>query len=153
MKQNWTKFALAAALTAGMAVAQTTTEPVPGRGGPRRGPGGPGMAGRLAAQLNLTETQKEQAKAAFQAARDQSQPVTEQLRTVRQELEDAVKSGKTEVEIDMIARRQGELMGQLTGIQSKAMAKVYATLTPEQKEKAGQLRGAFGDGPPRFGRP
>jgi Spy/CpxP family protein refolding chaperone len=152
MKQNWMKLALAAALATGLTVAQTAT-PQPGerQGEKRRGPRG-GMLERMASHLNLTEAQREQAKAAFQDAREQSQPVMEQLRTTRQELADAVKSGKTEVEIDMIARRQGELMGQLAGIQSKAMAKVYATLTPEQREKANELRERFQGMPHRFGK-
>ena len=43
-------------------------------------------------------------------------------------------------------------MGQLAGLQSKAMAKVYATLTPEQREKANELRERFRGMPHRFGK-
>jgi Spy/CpxP family protein refolding chaperone len=146
------KFALAAALATGLTVAQTAP-PQQGEGRTaKRQARRAGMLERLAAHLNLTEAQRETAKAAFGAAREQSKPVMEQLRTTRQELADAVKSGKTEVEIDMIAKRQGELMGQLAGIHSKAMAKVHATLTPEQREKADQLRERFRGMPHRFGR-
>ena len=152
MKRNWMKFALAAALATGLTVAQTATpQPDQQQTQKRRGPRG-GMLERMATHLNLTDAQREQAKTAFEAAREQSKPVMEQLRTTRQELADAVKSGKTEVEIDMIAKRQGELMGQLAGIQSKAMSKVYATLTPEQREKANELRERFRGMPHRFGK-
>jgi Spy/CpxP family protein refolding chaperone len=152
MKQNWMKFALAAALATGLTVAQTAAPPQGQQQTGKRQARGGKMLERLAAHLNLTEAQREQAKAAFQAAREQSKPVMEQLRTTRQELADAVKSGKTEVEIDMIAKRQGELMGQLAGIHSKAMTKVHATLTPEQREKANQLRERFRGMPHRSGK-
>jgi Spy/CpxP family protein refolding chaperone len=143
MKQHWTKFALAAALASGLAVAQSPQpqerENRAGMRGPRRGH----MLERLAKRLNLTEAQKEQAKAAFQAAQEQAKPLRQQLKQTHQELADAVKTGKTDVEIDQITARQGALMGQLAAVRSKAMAKVYATLTPEQRQKADELHNQF----------
>jgi Spy/CpxP family protein refolding chaperone len=138
MKQTWMKFALAAALATGLSVAQTQQQPTQQRNGEHRGRRG-GMLDRLATRLNLTEAQKEQAKAEFQNAREQSQPLMAQLKETHQALADAVKTGKTEVEIDQIAGRQGDLMGELAAIRTKAMAKVYATLTPEQRAQADQL--------------
>ena len=152
MKQNWMKFALAAALVTGLSVAQTQQAPPQQRSGEHRGRGG-SMIDRLAKRLNQTDAQKEQAKAEFQAARQQAQPLTAQLKETHQGLADAVKTGKTEVEIDQLAARQGELSGQLTAIHTKAMARVYATLTPEQRAQADEMRDNFrGFTQQRFGR-
>jgi Spy/CpxP family protein refolding chaperone len=66
-----------------------------------------------------------------------------QLKAGRQQLAEAVKSGKGEAEIERLSNQQGVLMGQLTAIRAKAMEKGYALLTPEQRQKAGQLRDHF----------
>lgn len=140
MKQNWIKFALAAALVTGLSVAQTQQAPPQHRSGEHRGGRGGAMFDRLATKLNLTEAQKEQAKAEFQAARQQAQPLMAQLKETHQALAEAVKTGKTEGEIDQLAARQGELSGQLAAIHTKAMARVYTTLTPEQRAQADEMR-------------
>jgi Spy/CpxP family protein refolding chaperone len=131
--------AMSAVLASGLLVAQP---PMRGQKG-ERADFRAGMFERLAARLELTEAQKQQAKSVFDAARQQAEPLREQLKQTHDALRDAVKTGKTEVEIDQLASRQGALMGQLTGIHTKAFARVYATLTPEQKQKADELRGGF----------
>jgi Spy/CpxP family protein refolding chaperone len=109
---------------------------------------------RMAEYLNLTDAQKEQAKAAFQQAHQEAQPVRTQLQQNRLALADAVKAGKSEAEIQGLANTTGTLVGQLVAIRTGAFAKVYATLTPEQRQKADQWRGQMkGRFQQRFGGP
>ena len=111
---------------------------------------GPGTAGRsargargrqfLATYLDLTDSQKTQVKAVFDAARTQAKPVLAQLKQGRAALGDAVKAGKPDAELDALAAQQGALMGQLAAIRAKAFAKIYPLLTPDQKDKLDHLR-------------
>ena len=98
---------------------------------------------RIAQQLNLTDTQKQQAKTIFQQARQTAQPVREQLKQNRQALAEAAKAGNGEAAIQQLSARQGNLLGQMVAVRTEAFAKFYATLTPEQRTKADQLRQQF----------
>jgi Spy/CpxP family protein refolding chaperone len=131
MRHTFTRFAAAAALAAGMAFAQAPAAGNVGRSHAR--------AGRMFQQLNLTDAQKAQAKTVFQQARQSSQALMQQLKTNREALGAAVKANNV-AQIDTLAKEQGILHGQLLAVRSEAMAKVYATLTPEQKAKADELR-------------
>jgi Spy/CpxP family protein refolding chaperone len=126
MKHSLTRFAAVAAVAAGMAFAQA---PVSRHA----------RAGRMFQQLNLTDAQKAQAKTVFQQERQSVQPLMQQLKTNREALAAAVKANDT-ARIDALAKEQGILHGQLLAARTEAMAKVYATLTPEQKAKADALR-------------
>ena len=144
MKKHVLKLATVAALAAGMALAQTPAPaPQPGRGMAGMGMRGMGMRGmihqRMMQNLNLTDAQKEQAKAIFQEARQNAQPIREQLQQNRQALAAAVKANDTS-QIQSLSAQQGNLRGQLLTIQSEARAKFYNTLTPDQKTKADQMR-------------
>jgi Spy/CpxP family protein refolding chaperone len=99
------------------------------------------MFDRMAAKLNLTDDQKQQAKAILQSSRGSSQPVGQQLRQTRQALRDAIRAGKPDAEIDQIAGTAGSLEGQMTAIRAKAFSRVYALLTPEQRAAADQMHG------------
>jgi Spy/CpxP family protein refolding chaperone len=150
MSNRFTKWTVATAVVAGLAMAQTSPQPpqAPGQGnrqGMRQGKKGgqAHMLNRMAQHLNLTEAQKQRGKEIFEAARQDAQPVAQELRQARTALRDAVKAGRTEFEIEQLAAKQGELAGKLAAIHTKAAAKFYATLTPEQKQKADELRGMF----------
>jgi Spy/CpxP family protein refolding chaperone len=145
MRKNLTIFFTAAALAVGVIYAQTAG---PGPQGRRHGMQHRGPAA-MAQHLNLTDAQKETAKAAFEQARQAAQPIQEQLKQNRQLLADAVKAGKSQAEIQQISANQGVLMGQLIAIRTEAQAKVYATLTPEQRQKADEMRERMRN---RFGR-
>ena len=121
-------FAVAGALAAGLLLAQ-----VPGFHRGER------MKQLLATQLELTDAQKIQAKTIFETARQQAEPVVQQLKQGHEAVAAAVKANKSDQEIQQLANAQGALAGQLGGIHAKAMAKFYATLTPEQKDKADKL--------------
>lgn len=94
---------------------------------------------RMAQHLGLTDTQKEQAKAVFEQARQQAEPLRVQMKQNREAIAQAVKAGKPDAELQSLAATSGTLMGQLTAIHLQAMSKVYATLTPDQKQKADQM--------------
>jgi Spy/CpxP family protein refolding chaperone len=145
MKSNIFRYAGAALVAAGITLAQTAPSGTDNSNNPpaRSHSGKRAMArnhfGKLAEQLNLTDAQKEQAKTIFQEARQQAQPIRQQLRENREALAAAVKAGKGDAEIQQLSATTGSLMGQLTAIRTEAFAKVYATLTPEQRTKADQL--------------
>ena len=94
----------------------------------------------IASYLGLTESQKAQAKDVLDAARTQAAPVAAQLKQGHVTLRDAVKAGKSDAELDALAREQGALMGQLAAIHAKSFAKLYPMLTPEQQDKLDHLR-------------
>ena len=97
------------------------------------------MGQRLAQALNLSDAQKEQAKTIFQQAKQNAQPLAQQLKQNREALAAAVKANDA-AQIHSLAAQQGNLRGQMVAIRSEAMAKVYSTLTPDQKVKADQMR-------------
>ena len=136
MRRNIIRFAGATLLAAGMIYAQSAP---PANPAPHR-PLMHWRAARMAQALGLTDAQKEQAKAVFSQARQSAQPIMAQLKQNRQALADAVKAGKSDAEIQQLSQTTGTLVGQLTAIRTEAMSKVYATLTPDQRAKAEQLR-------------
>ena len=89
--------------------------------------------------LGLTDSQKEQAIAIFKDARKSSQPLHEELRLNRERLKAAAKMA-SEPDIQRLATEQGRLWGQLVAIRTRASAKFYQTLTPEQRVKYDQMR-------------
>jgi Spy/CpxP family protein refolding chaperone len=139
MKQSFSKLAAAAAMAVGMAFAQTPAAPAQPRQGRIWAQHKGALRSAMLRQLNLTDAQKQQAKTILQQAKQSAQPLREQLRTNRQALAAAVKANDV-AQIHSLSAQQGNLQGQLLGIRSEARAKVYATLSPEQKAKAGEMR-------------
>lgn len=114
--------------------------------GPRRGGGpGGGRLGFLAGYLSLTDSQKQQAQAIFDAAGAASETARGQLTSARDALRSAVKANQGDTALDRLAAAVGVIEGQLAAIQAKAEASFYALLTAEQKTKYDQ-RGAGGAG-------
>jgi|SRR5579864_3257266 len=148
MRTSLFRVAGSAALAAGMLFAQTPAPPAQGSapGQQRQWHRGP-MLDRMASELNLTDDQKQQVKSILDSARQSAQPVAQQLRQDRQALRDAVQSGKSDANIDQLSGDVGNLTGQLTAIHTKAFAKIYALLTPDQRTKAqalhDRMRGMF----------
>lgn len=129
-------------LTAGVIFAQG-----PANGRRSRMGKGP-MNGRMANYLELTDTQKQQMKDIRQQAHTQAQPFAQQLQAARAEVEKMVKAGEAP---EAVAKRAEELAAananavqKLAGIRAATAAKMFAVLTPEQREKAQKLRQSFG---------
>jgi Spy/CpxP family protein refolding chaperone len=139
------KSAALATLTAGIIFAQGT--------GSNSQPGVPkapeerrsvtGHLEHMAQALNLTDSQKEQARMIFQRARDSAQPVRQDLKRNREKLTAAAKAGGSAGEIQRLASEQGRLLGQMVAIRTEASAKFYQMLTPEQRVKADQMQEEF----------
>ena len=142
MKNRLMQFSAGAALAAGMLLGQTPAPaPQPGQGpGARMMRNRPQRLARLANYLNLTPDQRDQAKAILEQAKAAAQPILAQVKAGREQLANAVKSGASDADIDRLSIQQGVLNGQLIAIRTKAMGKVYAILTPDQRQKADQLR-------------
>jgi Spy/CpxP family protein refolding chaperone len=102
---------------------------------------GQGRFDHFMSELNLTDAQKTQAKSIFQGARQSAEPVRQQLMETRKSLRAAIKANDT-AQIQQLSATEGNEIGQLTAIRGSAFAKVYQTLTPEQKQKADALEQA-----------
>ena len=98
---------------------------------------------RLAQALNLTDTQKDQARTIFQQARQSAQPIRQELKQNREKLSAAAKITNSGSDIQKLATEQGRLLGKLIAIRTEAKAKFYQMLTPEQRVKDDQLHEQF----------
>lgn len=141
MRRNILQLLAIGTAVAGMALAQAPATPA--------APAAPAvrqhraaMRQRMIQRLNLTDAQKQQAKAIFQQTRQSTEAVRQQLKSNRQALAAAVKANN-QAQIDQLATTQGQLRGQLLASRSEAMAKVYQILTPEQKAKAEKMHQAI----------
>jgi len=141
MKNNCLHFLAAAAISGGMLVAaqepagQPAQPPAPQQYHHRAG-------ARLANYLNMSPQQRAGAKAEFQAAREAAQPLRAQLKQVRQAMFQAVRANDN-ARIDQLSAQEAGLKGQMSALRQHAFARVYQTLTPEQRAKADQLPAHF----------
>jgi Spy/CpxP family protein refolding chaperone len=119
-----------------------------------QGPGGRRGPDREAAQLGLTAEQQNLAHTARSEASVQSKGLRDQVKTLRQELNAAIKAGDTG-KIDSLSPNIAQLEGQLMAIDAKMQAKIYGSLTADQKAKVdarpngmGRMMGGGRFGPP-----
>ena len=137
MKNTWLRFAAVAAIAGGMLLSaqEVGSQPEqPAVQPQRRHHGG----ARIPQYLNLTPAQEAQATAEFQAARQSAQPIRAQLKQVRLAMSQAVRANDT-AKIDQLSTQEANLKGQILALRHQAFARLYTTLTPEQKAKADQL--------------
>jgi len=137
MRNSWIRFTGAAALAAGMLLAQAPappdqSQPPAGQHQMRQAR----MFDRLVSTLNLTDDQQQQVKSILQSAHQSSRPIAQQLRQDRQSLRAAIQAGKPDADLNQISGDIGSLTGQLTAMRSKTFAKIYALLTPDQRTQA-----------------
>ena len=132
------RFAIFAALAAGMAFAQAPTAPAQPASSYEPFARRAAVRHRLLEELNLTDAQSEQAQSIFQQAKQSARPVRQQLKQNREALAAAVKANDA-AQIRQLSQAEGNLMGQLIAVRAEAKAKFYNTLTPEQKAKADQM--------------
>jgi Spy/CpxP family protein refolding chaperone len=142
MKSKWLKMTGAAILAAGMTFAYAETPSEPQHHAVNRQEGAQRRFDRMSAYLNLTDAQKTQAQGIMKEAREFAKQFAPQLKQNRQALAEAVKTGKT-ADIERLSNERGRLMGKMTAIHTEAFAKIYQTLTPEQRAKADQMQEHF----------
>jgi Spy/CpxP family protein refolding chaperone len=154
-----TTFIALSMMVSGLMFAQTTptpTAPMPGQHHGPRG-GNPDLAEqrfeqRLAQHLNLTAEQQNMVHLTRADARVQSQGMNEKMRTLHTSLNTAIKAGN-ESQIDSISQEIASMHQQQTSINAKTTARIYSTLTADQKAKVGNRleilggEGGFGRGP------
>lgn len=146
MNRTWQRItgaALGVALVAGTGLAVVTVR-AQGPGGPggvmRRGPGGPG-AGLPLRGLDLTDTQREQVRVAIDAHKTEFEALATRMRAARKTLNEAVTAdtfNEATVRQKAIDVAAAEADGAV--LRAKAHSEVWALLTPEQQQKARDLR-------------
>jgi Spy/CpxP family protein refolding chaperone len=143
-------------MAAGALLAQQT----PARQHFGRGPAGrpPDFETQLTQKLGLNAEQQQKVHTILAETRLSQQAPMQQMQSLRTSLTTAIKAGD-ESQIDKITEQIGALHQQQTAIHAKSVAKIYGTLTADQKTKAGAnlellMRGPmFGPtGPPKAGR-
>jgi len=132
--------ALSALVVAGVALAAQDPGPGGFRGHGPRGAGGPGVGFPLG-QLELTEAQRQQIRQLTEQHRTAVGPLLERegaAVVARQQAIEAlpVDEGRIRAASEELAQVQAELAVQRARLQSG----VYALLTPEQQQRARQLR-------------
>ena len=112
-----------------------------GQGEKMRGPGGPEqMIEHLSRELNLTDAQKEQAKALFEAQRATGEERHKQLEAIHTQIEAATANGQfDEATIRPLASQQAQLMTEEMIDHMRLHSKLFALLTTEQRAKAGEM--------------
>lgn len=142
MKNTGLHFIAAAVITGGMLLAVAQEGPTqPEQTAPAQ-QAGRNRGARLAAYLNLTPGQQAQVQAQFQTMRQNAQPIRRQLRGVRSAMYEAVRANDT-AQIQQLSTQEANLQGQLSAMRNGTFARIYSTLTPDQKTKADQLPALF----------
>lgn len=124
-----------------------------GQGEKMRGPGGPEqMIEHFSRELNLTDAQKEQAKALFEAQRATGEERHKQLEAIHKQIDAATANGQfDEATIRPLASQQAQLMTEEMIDHMRLHSKLFALLTTEQRAKAGEMLKRHG-GPGGHGR-
>jgi Spy/CpxP family protein refolding chaperone len=95
------------------------------------------MLRRMTTRFNLTPDQQVQVKAILKDAREQNKGLNAKVREERMALHQAVKVDSVQ-QIDQITQQNAKLNAQVAASHLKTVAKIYATLTPDQKAKFDQ---------------
>jgi len=137
-------FSFALSLLAGsLVLAQSTTTtttptPTPGRHmhPPPTGNPDDNFEKRLTTHLGLNANQQNGVHTALAEARVQQNGMNTQMRTLHGQMVTAIKAGNSD-QIDSLSQQMSELHKQQTAIHGKSMAKIYGSLTADQKTKVG----------------
>ena len=98
----------------------------------------------IADELKLTDAQKTEIHAVFAAERQNVMPLLHKLHENKQQYDAANASGGfDEAKARAFASRQAETIAELIVAKERVRSKVYAVLTPEQREKAQAMHGRF----------
>ena len=114
--------------------------------------GGPGdMVEHISRELNLTDAQKEQVKAAFEAQHAIEEQRHAKIDEIRKQIDAATANGQfDEAVVRPLATQQAQLQAESTIDHLRMHAKLYSMLNAEQKVKADEMmkrHGGPGHGP------
>ena len=140
-----------------MAAALVAQPPAGGRHGGAPADFSQHLENMLTKFLALNATQQNQVHTILADAQVQSKGSADQMKTLRANLRDAIKSNNT-AQIDALTLQISQLQQPLDASRSKAAAQIYAVLTPDQQTKLGDglgmlMGGGFGPGMRRGGPP
>jgi len=90
----------------------------------------------MVADLNLTDTQKQQIKEIVGNAGPQIQPIVKEIERNHLALRAATENHYDAARVRVIADRQGKLVSDLTVDGARVKAQIFGVLTPEQRAKA-----------------
>lgn len=93
----------------------------------------------MASNLGLSEDQKRQFRETFDEGRRTAAPLQQQITSGRQELIQAMRTGRPQADIERLTASQGSLLAQMTAVEARTIAKLYGILTPEQQPRADRL--------------
>jgi len=97
-------------------------------------------AERMAEKLNLSDTQRDQFKQIHEQGRGEGQAIHEAMQKNRDAMHKLDPSAKDYAkQVAKLANEQAELVKQMVVHKSEVRAEVHAMLTPEQREKMGQM--------------
>ncbi|HEY6122655.1 MAG TPA: Spy/CpxP family protein refolding chaperone [Pyrinomonadaceae bacterium] len=109
-------------------------------GGPMQHGFGPEMLDHIARELNLTEAQKTQVKALFEAGQNTMAPLHQKMDEVHKQLESATENGQfDEAQVRALASQQAQLMAEMIVEHERMKSKIFTLLTPEQRAKATEM--------------
>jgi Spy/CpxP family protein refolding chaperone len=120
--------------------------------GPGFGGHGPGWSGggrlleRLADQLELSESQREQIRAAHEVYREDVEALSDLMGVARRDLQEQIQAGSfDETAIREASSRVAAVGADLAVLRARIHSDVRQILTPEQAAKADELRELFSD--------
>ena len=100
---------------------------------------------RMIKKLDLNEKQTKQVRAIVDQSRDKFRDIKDDMRDNRRELFDMVSNGKVnKSKARKLADAQGKHMADMIMLRISTKADIYQVLTPEQREKANELRDTYG---------
>jgi Spy/CpxP family protein refolding chaperone len=104
----------------------------------------------LADELDLSKDQRKSIRDITDKARSKSRELGESMIENREQMDDVMEDKGYGADFDKLARRQGDLIGQMIILRASIRAQIEGVLTAEQKEKFRDYDGDFCDrGPGR----
>jgi len=120
---------------------QMVAVPEGGPPGDRMGKGSGRHFARLARTLDLTDAQKEQVKTILETEREKVAPLRQTLGETREKIRRAVEATPfDEAAVRSLAASQNETRTEMIVSRARAQSKIFALLSPEQRERAKKFR-------------
>lgn len=111
----------------------------------KQGRGEHGMFGqRMAQQLGLTEAQQQQIKSIMETEKPKMQPLMQELKQERQQMNALTDSGNfDEAAVRAAASKQAQSATDLAVERARVKSQIFAVLTPDQRTKAQEMEKNF----------
>jgi protein CpxP len=120
---------------------QLIAVPAGGPPGGRMGKGSGRHLARMAKALDLTDAQKEQVKAILETEKANVAPLRQKFAETREKIRLAVETTPfDEAAVRSLAVSQNETRTEMTVSRARAESRIFALLSPEQKERAKKFR-------------